>query len=294
MSRFSQNERYLIINADDLGMCHSVNEAIFKLFEEGFISSSTLMTPCPWIKEVAEYYRSHPDIDIGIHLTFTSEWQYYKWGPVTRNKVVRSLITEEGYFPSTSEEVELRANREDVREEIKNQIELAIKLGINPSHLDNHMGSLYGLNFGNSFLDIVFDFCKIYNLPFRLPKKLNKEMKLRLPKEVISNYEKMIDMAEQSGIKLIDYLLSYPFSLEDGETYSSFKEKVINIFRNLRPGINELYIHPGLDTEELKAINPHWTKRYMEFRLYKDEEVWKIIEKEGIRLIRWKDLREDY
>lgn len=294
MSRFSQNERYLIINADDLGMCHSSNEAIFKLFEEGFISSSTLMMPCPWVKEVAEYYHSHPDVDIGVHLTFTSEWRYYKWGPVTKNKVLSSLITEEGYFPSTSEEVELKANREDVREEIKNQIELAIKLGINPSHLDNHMGSLYGLRFGKSFLDIVWDFCEMYNFPFRLPKKLDEEMKKQLPKEAIINYEKMIDTAERKGIKLIDYLVSYSFSLEDGEDYSALKKKVINILRDLKPGISELYIHPGLDTEELKAINPHWEKRYMEFRLYKDEDVWKVLQEEGIKLIRWKDLRENY
>ncbi|HHV81612.1 TPA: ChbG/HpnK family deacetylase [bacterium] len=291
MDKFSRNERYLIINADDLGMCHSSNEAIFKLFEDGFISSSTLMTPCPWVKEVAKYYRSHPDIDIGVHLTFTSEWKYYKWGPVTKNKIVDSLITEEGYFPERSEDVELRANREDVREEIKNQIDLAVKLGISPSHLDNHMGSLYGLTFGNSFLDIIFEFCQRYNFPFRLPKILDEEMKQGLPEAAISNYEKMIDIADQNGIKLIDHLISYSFSLEDGEDYTSFKERVISILRNLKPGINELYIHPGLNTEELKAINPHWEKRYMEFKLYQDEKLWKVLQEEGIKLIRWKDLR---
>ena len=287
----SKNERYLIINADDLGMCHSSNQAIFKLFESGFITSSTLMAPCPWIKEVAEYYKSHPDADIGVHLTFTSEWKLYKWGPVTKGKPVGSLITKEGYFPERAEEVELKAIREEVREEIKNQIELILGLGINVSHLDNHMGSLYGLTYGNSFLDIVFEFCQEYNFPFRLPRNLTEETRKELPKEAIANYERIIDLADRKGVRLIDYLLSYPFSLEDGEDYDTFKKKVIQMLRKLKCGVSELYIHPGLATEELKAINPHWEKRYMEFELFRDEEVFKVIQDEGIRLIGWKDLR---
>lgn len=287
----SKNDRYLIINADDLGMCHSSNQAIFKLFEEGFITSSTVMAPCPWVKEVAEYYKSHPEVDIGVHLTFTSEWKLYKWGPVTRNKPVNSLITKEGYFPESAEDVELKAKREEVREEIKNQIELVIGLGINPSHLDNHMGSLYGLKYGNSFLDIVFEFCRMYNFPFRLPKNIDEETKMQLPKEAISNYEKIVDLADKIGIKLIDYLVSYSFSLEEGEDYKTFKKRVIDILRNLKSGVSELYIHPGLATEELKTINPHWEKRQMEFDLFRDEELYKIIQDEGIKLIRWKDIR---
>lgn len=287
----SKNDRYLIINADDLGMCHSSNQAIFKLFEEGFITSSTVMAPCPWVKEVAEYYKSHPEVDIGVHLTFTSEWKLYKWGPVTRNKPVTSLVTKEGYFPESAEDVELKAERRDVREEIKNQIELVIELGIEPSHLDNHMGSLYGLKYGNSFLDIVFEFCQRYNFPFRLPKSIGEETKRQLPKEAISSYEKIVELADKIGVKLIDYLVSYSFSLEDGEDYGIFKKKVIDIIRNLKSGISELYIHPGLASEELKAINPHWKKRQMEFDLFRDEELYKIIQDEGIKLIRWKDIR---
>ncbi len=290
-TELSKNDRYLIINADDLGMCHSSNQAIFKLFEEGFITSSTVMAPCPWIKEVAEFYKTHPEVDIGVHLTFTSEWKLYKWGPVTRNGSVNSLITKEGYFPESAEEVELNAKKEEVKEEIKNQIELVINLGIKPSHLDNHMGSLYGLKYGNSFLDIVFEFCKMYNFPFRLPKNLDEETKRILPQKAISNYEMIVDLADKIGVRLIDYLVSYSFSLENGEDYRAFKRKVIDIIRNLKAGVSELYIHPGLATEELKGINPHWEKRQMEFDLFRDEELYKIIQEEGIKLISWKDIK---
>ncbi|MGC8716575.1 MAG: polysaccharide deacetylase family protein [bacterium] len=286
---YSENDRLLIINADDLGMCHSSNMAIFKLFEEGYISSSTLMTPCPWVREVVKHYKEHPDIDIGVHLTFTSEWENYKWGPVTRGKDVSSLITPEGYFPQTSEELEGAAKRDEIRIEIKSQIELAFKLGIEPSHLDNHMGTLYGLHFGKSFLDIIFDFCHEYQLPFRLPKNVEEEAK-RLPKEALENLDRIFSLAEEKGIILIDHLVSSSFNMEEGEDYNSFKESIFNLFRNLKPGISEFYIHPGFATEELKAINPHWQKRQWEFNLFIEDETKKVIEEEGIKLIRWKDI----
>ena len=286
---YSENDRLLIINADDFGMCHSENVATFRLFEEGCISSATLMVPCPWAKEAAKYYRKHPNIDVGVHLTFTSEWEDYKWGPVTKNDDVSSLITSEGYFPQDSEELEEKANPEQIKIEIKNQIELAIKLGVEPLHLDNHMGSLYGLKYGKNFLNIVFNFCQEYQLPFRLPKNIEGEAQ-NLPKEALEKFEETLAIAEEKGILLLDHLVSYPFGLENGENYSSFRENVFKLFRDLKPGVSEFYIHPGLATEELKAINLHWQKRQWEFDLFMDESIRKVIEEEDIKLIRWKDL----
>lgn len=286
---YSENDRLLIVNADDFGMCHSENVATFKLFEEGYISSATLMVTCPWAKEAANYYKEHLNIDIGVHLTFTSEWKNYKWGPVTRDVDVSSLITSEGYFPQTSEEIEKKANPEEIRIEIKNQIELAIKLEVEPSHLDNHMGSLYGLKYGKNFLGIVFDFCREYQLPFRLPKDIEEESR-NLPKETLEKFDGILELADQKGILLLDHLVSYPFGVENGEDYNSFRENVFRIFRDLKPGVSEFYIHPGLATEELKAINPHWQKRQWEFDLFMDDSIRKLIEEEGIKLIKWKDL----
>ncbi|MCS7202377.1 MAG: polysaccharide deacetylase family protein [Dictyoglomus sp.] len=283
-------EKFLIISADDFGMCHSVNIAIFKLLEEKIISSTTIMTPCPWAKEAGEFCKAHPEFDVGVHLTFTSEWRNYKWGPVTRNKSVESLVNREGYFFETSEEFERHAKEEEIEEEIRNQINLAFKLGVKPSHLDSHMGSLFGFS-GRTFIPIVFQFCKAYNLPFRLPKKIPPEMLPQLSQDLIDLHMKILDMAREMGIPLIDYLIPYPYDLPECSDYYSFKRMIIGLLKKLRPGISEIIIHPSVESDEIKSINPTWEKRVWEYLVFRDEEVRRVIKEEGIKIISWKDLK---
>lgn len=283
-------ERFLIITADDFGMCHSVNLAIFRLLEEGAISSTTIMTPCPWAKEAGEFCKAHPNFDVGVHLTFNSEWKNYKWGPVTRNKFLESLVDRDGYFFETSEEFERNAKKEDVEEEIRNQIKLALKLGVRPTHLDSHIGSLYGFH-GITFIPLVFQFCKEYNIPFRLPKKLPPEMIPQLSQNLIELHIKILDMAREIGIPLIDYIIPYPYDLPDCSNYLSFKNIIIGLIRKLKPGISEIIIHPSIESDEIKAITPTWEKRVWEYLVFKDEEVKRVIREEGIKIISWRDLK---
>jgi len=289
-SAIDKREKYLIINADDFGMCHSVNLAIIKLFETNAISSASLMTPCPWAVEVGEFCISHPEVNVGVHLTFTSEWKNYKWGPVTRNKSVISLVNKYGYFPETSEEFERNAKEEEVEIEIRNQIELAYKLGVNPTHIDNHMGSLYGFS-GKSFIPIVFNFCKNYNLPFRLPKKLLPELGQQLTQDLIELHMALVSKAREMNIPLIDFLISYPYDLSTYSDYPSFKRMIINLIRRLRPGVSEIIIHPSIESDEIKAINPTWEKRVWEYFIFRDDDVKRVIKEEKINIISYKDLK---
>src|SRR6266571_9324051 len=90
--------RLIIVHADDLGETHAVNAAALKALQAGTINSASLMVPCPWFPEIADYAKSHPDADFGLHLTLTSERVYYRWGPVAPVDRVPSLVDQNGYF----------------------------------------------------------------------------------------------------------------------------------------------------------------------------------------------------
>lgn len=285
---YQKTDRLLIINADDFGMCHAENTATIALLKEGTISSATAMVPCAWFQEAAELFKANPEIDIGIHLTLTSEWKRYKWGPISSKDKVPSLITEHGFFPTDNKTVEQNARTEDLKIELRNQIEKAIRMGLTPTHLDNHMGSLYGLETGRDFLNIVFDLCAEYQLPFRLPINIPDELQATLPPEVVKLFAYRAQQAQAKGVVLIDYLISTTMK----KTYEEFKAGVIEQLKALKPGITELYIHAALPTEEMKAISNAWRHREFEYRIFRDLEVKKVMKDENIILIGWQDLME--
>lgn len=285
-----KNGRYLIINADDFGMSHSTNQAVIELLKNKYISSASLMMPCPWASEAAYFCKENPEVSVGIHLTFTSEWKYYKWRPTAVSHKTDSLTDEYGYFYASAYTFEKCADPLQVRLEIESQIRMALAMGVDPSHIDNHMGSLYGLSTGRDFLSVVFDFCEKYDLPFRLPKNVDLEMERKLPVEVKELLYTRIQEAEDRGIMLPDYLIG--FSTTEHVDYVTCRKQIIEVLINLKPGITELYIHPAKDSDELRAITKDWMGRYNEYLVFQDPEVRKVIELENIKVISWKDLRD--
>lgn len=261
-----------------------------ELFEARGITSAMLMMPGPWAKQAAGYAKHNLEADIGVHLTLTSSFSQYKWGPVTRDSDIRSLITAEGHFPGTAYEVEQRGTEEAVRTEIRNQIEAAIRLGVDPTHLDSHEGSLLGLAGGRDFLELAFELCREFQLPFKLPRNLvNQPFVTPGMREL---FQVRILAAEQQGIALIDDLIVMPYELGKGEDYPLVKQQVRKAIQAMKAGITELVIHPSRNTAEMRAITPHSVKREFEYRLCLDMEFRKLLEDERIQLISWKDVRD--
>ncbi|MBD2869772.1 polysaccharide deacetylase family protein [Paenibacillus arenilitoris] len=289
---YGEKDRLLIVNADDYGLCHSVNAGIQQLLLEGAVSSATIMMPCGWAREAALWSAQNPQVDVGVHFTFTSEWDNYRWGPVHRHGSTASLVAPDGYFPNGCADFEQQADPAQVREELVAQIEMALAAGMNPSHADNHMGSLYGLATGRNFLPVVLDVCASYGLPFRLPRYLPDEDGQVAPPELSEKAKQLAQLADSMGVVILDYLVGLPFGLQDGETYDSFKGSMKQLLAGLRPGVTELIIHPSLVTEELRAFHGQPLKRGMEFDLFRDDEIKQTVKQEGIRLIRWSELQK--
>src|SRR6267154_5385619 len=125
---FARDAKLLIIHADDVGMTHSVNVATIKALDTGLVNSASLMVPCPWFPEIADYAKSHPDTDFGLHLTLTSERVYYRWSPVAAADKAPSLVDANGYFHHDWEH-NVHVNPKDVEVELRAQIQRALAMG---------------------------------------------------------------------------------------------------------------------------------------------------------------------
>jgi len=165
---YPKETKLLIIHADDIGVTQTENAATIFAMENGSVNSGSIMVPCPWFPEIAAYAVAHPKADLGLHLVLTSEWKFYKWGPVLHQDV-KSLLTDKGFLTDGSVNLSTTAKLEDVEKELRAQIQRAIQFGIDPTHLDSHMGMLFQ----------NLDFLKIYiklGREFKIPVMLNQDI----------------------------------------------------------------------------------------------------------------------
>ncbi len=289
---YSGEDRLLIVNADDFGLCRSVNEGVLRLLEARAIGSATIMMTCPWSAEAAASLKSRaPRADVGVHWTLTSEWPAYRWGPICRTKPTDTLTDGAGWFPATVADVERKADPDQVRQELIAQTEAALASGLTPTHADSHMGSLYGFHSGRDFLQAAFDVCAMYGLPFRLPRQLRDTPVRQVPKELHRRAKLRARQAEDRGIVLPDYVTGPEYRLAPGQAYEQMKAEGIALLMDLQPGVTEWIAHPALDTEELRSFHGAADKRGMELEFWRDEDVRATLDGMNVRLIGWRELQ---
>jgi chitin disaccharide deacetylase len=268
----SSDSRLLMIHADDLGMCHSVNRAITMALETGAVNSASLMVPCPGFQDAAELARRHPEYDIGIHSTLISEWGSYRWGPVAKTEYDAGLIDDNGYFwPRNSL---LGAAPERIHEEISAQIMLARQAGVNPTHLDSHMLSVARPDYISAYIKAARQFA----LPF-----------------LIDEHWHSCASDEGSATTqdvVVNDLLQAHFKLSVGD----LEEYYFSTLRELKPGLNVLLVHPGFDDDELRAITgdcrPYgaaWRQR--DFEIVMGTEFQSALRENEIQLVNWRTIK---
>jgi predicted glycoside hydrolase/deacetylase ChbG (UPF0249 family) len=272
----------LIINCDDFGQSPAMNKAIMHLLEESKVSSATIMAPAPGFEEAAEWCQRRGQSNVGLHLTFTSEFDALRFPSLILHA---SLQDESGNMYKTVEEFERHADTGAVIQEMQAQYEAARKFGIPLTHADNHMGSLYGMATGRSHIPQVLRKCAKWGLPFRLFRKVHSDDPLL---SSIPGVERIVakasSLAGVMGVAVPDYLLSHPFGVEDGESYESFKQMLIKKMYHLPDGISETYIHPAVDDPDMRSRVPHWEKRVWEYRLMLDDDFSYAIKDAGVEL----------
>ena len=257
--------RILIINCDDLGMCHSANEGVYDSLRNGLATSASLMVPCPWAREAAARYRGE---DVGVHLTLNAEFELYRWGPVTHGP---SLVGGDAGFPATVQDAWDHADLDEVRRELRAQVERAILWGFDVTHLDSHMGTL---QLRPEFFDVYLDLAVDFGLPIRLGGA-STQTAVGFP---------FRELAEQEGVIAPDHLVV---------TGVGGRRTIERALRDLREGVTEVYLHPATDTAELRSLAPDWADRVDDHHMITaDSEVRATLERSDIVLVGWRELRE--
>ena len=270
---YPADAKLLILHADDLGAAHSVDAASFDALDKGAVSSASIMMPTPWVTEVAAYAKTHPNADLGLHLTLTSEWETYRWGSVSPPDKIPSLLDSDGSFPNDSKVVAGRAKPLEVDRELRAQIDRAISLGIRPTHLDSHMGSLF------TTPELIATYVKVahdYHLPFLAVKGSPLA-------------------APQAGISTQDVLLDAVIIAGPEVPRDQWKEFYLKSIASLKPGLTEMIVHLGHDDSELQAVTvnhePYGSAwRQHDYDVMTSPEFKKALQDNHVILVTWKEL----
>lgn len=275
---YPKDAKLVIIHADDLGVSHSENAASIAAMEKGCVSSASIMVPCPWFPEIAAYAQSNPAADLGLHITLTSEWKYYKWGPVTAKEKVPGLVNKNGFLYSTVDSVFQNSNALEAEEEIMNQVLRAKQFGIDPTHLDAHMGTaLYRLDFLKAYLNAGHRF----KIPVFIPRQLEIPLKVKF------------DTLLTDKDVIVDNILS----ADPADFKTGFKAFYTNGIKNLKPGLTYLILHTAYDDAEMRAItidHPDWGAawRQEDFNFFSSPECAKLLKDNNVYVITWKEIRD--
>ena len=281
---YPANSRLLIIHADDFGMMHSVNTAIAEAMEKGWVTSASIMVPCPWFPEVARWAKAHPDADLGIHLTLNADWTAERWRPVSPQPKGSSLLDADGYLPLLTEEVVAKAKMNDVETEIRAQIDQAQAAGIHLSHLDSHMGTLFG---SPNLLGVYFGLEKSYKLPVLIARQGELNGKIVTSDDIF----KSMNLAPLPV--LLDQVVQITQAVPNDQWLDAYKK----MLAPLPPGSYELIVHLAHNDPEIQgatADHPDWGAQWRQNDLdvVSSPEFQRFLKEQGFVLVTWRQLQK--
>jgi predicted glycoside hydrolase/deacetylase ChbG (UPF0249 family) len=272
---YSRDAKLIIVHADDVGVTHSVNAATVTALNSGLVNSASIMVPCPWFPEIADYAKAHQDVDFGLHLTLTAERVYYRWGPVAPRDKVPSLVDENGYFwhdwsPTT------HIDPKDVEVELRAQIERALAMGVRPTHLDSHQYRLIMTN--KELFEVFVRLAHEYKLPFFVTR------------DWFAQYPYL-----EPSLGANDIVIDHTVTIEPSVAPENWAAFYTSALGSLKPGVTEFVIHLAYDNDEMKAATREratwgaaWRQR--DFDYFTGQEFKMLLESQNVKLVTWREI----
>ncbi|WP_209329478.1 polysaccharide deacetylase family protein [Lunatimonas salinarum] len=291
--------KVIIFHVDDTGMSHEANEGTILSMEQGLSTSCSIMMPCSWVPDYFAYLKENPQVDAGVHLTLTSEWKGYRWGPVAGKPTTPTLVDPQGYLWPSVREVVRHGDPEELYTEIKAQVDKFIGMGFQPTHLDSHMGTLFATE---AFLKKYLQLGMEYQIPVMFPgghatwiQQENSASNLSL--EQLQAIGKML---WDAGLPVLDDLHtdSYSWKIDpaiegDDRKIQAYKtEKFIEAINALKPGVTQIITHATNSTPHFERISPSGSLRKGDMLAMMDPKLRAFIESEGVILTTWRELME--
>ena len=262
--------KLLVLHSDDMGCCEAANLATFELMEAGRITSGSIIMPAPGVEQVADYQRTHPEADLGVHLALNSEHPRRRWAGVLGPKATPSLHDTDGFLPMTVAEVVAKADPNEVARELRAQLELALQMGVDVTHLDSHMGAIFHRPFLPAWTGLAAEF----GLPTFIPASFRGRP--------------AITQMEAAGVPLVDELLH--------DTYGPDKAAKEGLFARmlggLQPGFTHFLIHPAHDTPDLRANIGGWETRVADYEIFAEGALHHTLEGAEVQLVGYGGLRD--
>jgi chitin disaccharide deacetylase len=282
---FPKGKKVIMLHADDIGMCEEANIAAINYLKNDNIQSAAVMMPCLYAADMIEWAKKNPKEDIGLHLTLTSEWKTYRWGPVAAE--VPSLLDPDKKLWRDVPGVVAHASAAEVEKEIRAQIEKSIALGYRPDHIDTHMGTLYA---HPEYIKAFFKVAQEYNIPANVIDVSDTAVLEEFRKMGYPITDEVVKLFANYKLPKLDYFTSVPNGLTYEEKVKNFK----NLIQSLKPGLTEIIFHPSVETDNLRTITGSWQQRVWEAKMFSDPDLNKFFEEEGIVFTNWNEIMKRF
>jgi hypothetical protein len=277
------NARVLVLHIDDVGMNHGANSAFLELMRAGHVTCGSVMVPCPWFREIAAVAAQDPSLDLGVHLTLTSEWPLYRWGPISTVDRASGLIDEQGCFPRNCLALRPQVKAKAAEIEFRAQIDRALDSGIDVTHLDAHMGSAVL----PELVDVYIALGREYRLPVFLARELDSYTGVLKMGEIPPGlYEDRVAKLDAAGEPVFDRFRMTPWiALPEAE--AKYREMI----ESLPAGVTYFGLHCNAPGEIESIVPPRAIFRTDEYKLFKSGAPMRWAREAGIRTIGMREVR---